>query len=544
MTVGATGRSPGYPCGGWAGDLPVAPTEPSARRVALSALAARRGQAQVAAQDALARQHDDDRGAGADVAGDRESAVVQFHHGLGQGDAEAGALVAARPGIVDLPEGREHLRHVLGGDADAGVDDANENVAVVVTAERELHLAAHRCELDGVRHQIHQYLPQLALVGAHAGGLLAAFPMERYAGDLGARGLLADHVGDHLAEIDLALRQPQLAALRLRIFEDVADQVQQMGAALVDVLGVLAIAFLAERPQQLALEHLREADDGVERRAQLVAHGGQEFGLGAAGALGLLHGFMQRARGAAEAQQEAGAVVEQRPVDRLGDEVGGAGLIGAVDRRYVIQPRDHEHGHVGAVRTLARLHAGGEAVDPRHHGVQEHQFRVQAVEQVERLQAVAGLMDGESRCLERLAHQQPMHDVVIGDENEGGIARFLVGNGHAVWRHFSFSSRSVSRSALLTFWNSVSMRTRRLSASTRSFWRARPSMSPICCANCFAPRLALLDFRLWAIFHTAEASPPATARRSSSSTVGAFSRYMPTARSSTDGPSPRRRLFR
>ena len=46
------------------------------------------------------------------------------------------------------------------------------------------------------------------------------------------------------------------------------------------------------------------------------------------------------------------------------------------------------------------------------------------------------------------------------------------------------------------------------------------------------------------IFHTAEASPPAMARCSSSSTVGALSRYMLAARSSTDGPSPRRRLLR
>src|SRR5262249_20218012 len=169
---------------------------------------------------------------------------------------------------------------------------------------------------------------------------------------------------------------------------------------------------------------------------------------------------------------------------------------------------------------------------------------MEAVEQVERLQAVAGLVDGKAGRLQRLAHQQPVHDIVIGNENEGGIDPLLVGWGHAVCRHFSFSSRSVSRSALLTFWNSDSMRAKRLSASTRSFWRARPSMSPMCWASCFAPRLALLDFRLWAIFHTAEASPPAMARRSSSSTVGAFSRYMPAARSSTDGPSPRRRPLR
>jgi hypothetical protein len=36
---------------------------------------------------------------------------------------------------------------------------------------------------------------------------------------------------------------------------------------------------LAERMQGVVGEQLREADDGVERRAQLVAHGGQELAL-------------------------------------------------------------------------------------------------------------------------------------------------------------------------------------------------------------------------------------------------------------------------
>ena len=43
----------------------------------------------------------------------------------------------------------------------------------------------------------------------------------------------------------------------------------------------------AERAEDAALHDLGEADDGVERRAQLVAHVGEELGLGAVGALGL-----------------------------------------------------------------------------------------------------------------------------------------------------------------------------------------------------------------------------------------------------------------
>ncbi len=64
-----------------------------------------------------------------------------------------------------------------------------------------------------------------------------------------------------------------------------------MLAALVDVVDVFAIAGAAERPQQFHAHDLGEADDGVERRSQLVTHMGEEFRFGLArplrGALGL-----------------------------------------------------------------------------------------------------------------------------------------------------------------------------------------------------------------------------------------------------------------
>ena len=42
----------------------------------------------------------------------------------------------------------------------------------------------------------------------------------------------------------------------------------------------------ADRPEHLVLHHLAEADDGVERRAQLMAHIGEEFRLRPARRLG------------------------------------------------------------------------------------------------------------------------------------------------------------------------------------------------------------------------------------------------------------------
>ena len=41
-------------------------------------------------------------------------------------------------------------------------------------------------------------------------------------------------------------------------------------------------------------QHFGEADDGIERRAQLVAHGGEEAALGGVGALGLGARLLER----------------------------------------------------------------------------------------------------------------------------------------------------------------------------------------------------------------------------------------------------------
>src|SRR3546814_2447831 len=84
------------------------------------------------------------------------------------------------------------------------------------------------------------------------------------------------------------------ACLDLGDVENVVDQGQQVLRALVDVGGIALVLRAAERAQQLALHDFREADDGVQRRAQLMAHVGQELRLGAVGELGALLGADQR----------------------------------------------------------------------------------------------------------------------------------------------------------------------------------------------------------------------------------------------------------
>ena len=59
-----------------------------------------------------------------------------------------------------------------------------------------------------------------------------------------------------------------------------------MTARGVNVLGVFAVTVMAERTEQFLPLHVGEADDGVERRAKFIAHGGEKIRLGAACALG------------------------------------------------------------------------------------------------------------------------------------------------------------------------------------------------------------------------------------------------------------------
>ena len=86
---------------------------------------------------------------------------------------------------------------------------------------------------------------------------------------------------DALAQVEGLALDVQPPGLDLREVEDVVDDRQQRLAAVADGLGELALLVVERRVEQQAAH----ADDGVHRRADLVAHRRQE------GALGLVGGF-------------------------------------------------------------------------------------------------------------------------------------------------------------------------------------------------------------------------------------------------------------
>ena len=94
----------------------------------------------------------------------------------------------------------------------------------------------------------------------------------------------------HAAQVHLVFVQMQHAGFDLGEIQYVADQGEQRLARLGDGFGIGALL-----GAKLGLEQQpRHAQHAVHGRADLMAHGGKEAGLGAAGFLGIVARFHQR----------------------------------------------------------------------------------------------------------------------------------------------------------------------------------------------------------------------------------------------------------
>ena len=82
------------------------------------------------------------------------------------------------------------------------------------------------------------------------------------------------------------LMQLVAAGLDATDVDDIVDEIEQVLTALVNVVGVFLVGWVVVRPEELRAHDLGEAQNGVQRRAQLMTHGGQEAGLGEISFLG------------------------------------------------------------------------------------------------------------------------------------------------------------------------------------------------------------------------------------------------------------------
>ena len=103
------------------------------------------------------------------------------------------------------------------------------------------------------------------------------------------------HVPQGVADAEGGAAELQSPGFDLGQVENVIDELEQMSTAIENVVRVLELA-VVQVAKRLVHEYLGKADDGVQRRAQLVAHVGEELALGAIGCfrrvLGLLQGLL------------------------------------------------------------------------------------------------------------------------------------------------------------------------------------------------------------------------------------------------------------
>ena len=197
--------------------------------------------------------------------------------------AEARALLGDGGIAGNLLEGPAEARELAFGNAAAIVGDA-QHIAVVEVLDLDGNPAALRRELDRIGQKVQQDLLHRADIrddGQRCRSrddkvqLLTVFVRP---GAHEAKRCLGDLM--HVAFFRMQLVFPRLD---FRHVENVADEVEQELAAFIDELGVFLVALMPELAEHLEVEDFGKADNGVERRAQLMAHIGEETRLGAAG---------------------------------------------------------------------------------------------------------------------------------------------------------------------------------------------------------------------------------------------------------------------
>ncbi len=296
-----------------------------------------------------------ERGPAAGFAGEADLAAEERDEVAADGEAQAGAAVFARGAGVELVERPEQLRGLLRRDADAGVahTEAQEtgagrreagcgrrgffrlrppvagHLGLGRDGDRDLDLAGLG-ELHGVVDEVGQDLAQAAAVHDDGRGHVVGDGVEQLEFLLGgACGEEVERVLDAFARVARRRLELELARLDAGVVEDVAGERDERLAAGAD--GLDEVALLGG--ELGAEEEVGEADDAVERRADLVAHGGEELALGAVARLREVAGLAQLGLAAFR----VGDVVER------GDEAGERAVA-------VLHGRDDAvHGIGGAV---------------------------------------------------------------------------------------------------------------------------------------------------------------------------------------------------
>jgi hypothetical protein len=234
------------------------------------------------------RQTDLEAGAAPELAGGRDGASQQLTEPLRDGQAQPGPPVLLERRSIRLAELVEDPCELLLVHTDSRVGDPEDEpiLRALCRASRLQPDGPILRELAGVAQQVEQDLAQLGGVALHAAEALESGQLERVLvlADQGLDGAL--DAAHQLGHVELLDEDVHLSRLDLGQVEHAVDQLQQVAARAHDLAQVGSVGLVAIFPD-LLLEHLAVADDGVQGRAQLVAHVGQELALGLVGRLGL-----------------------------------------------------------------------------------------------------------------------------------------------------------------------------------------------------------------------------------------------------------------
>jgi hypothetical protein len=168
--------------------------------------------------------------------------------------------------------------------------NANRTSRALVLRRHGQRHGAPGGEFDRVADQVEQHLGEAELI-AEQGADRFRRPLDAKPKPLVGRLLLDRHPHplQDPRQLQRLLARVQLARLDAGEVEDVVDQPQQGAGGEVDLVQVPAQHWRGSGVQRQA----GEADYGVQRGADLVAHIGQEVALGTVGPVGHLLGVQQ-----------------------------------------------------------------------------------------------------------------------------------------------------------------------------------------------------------------------------------------------------------
>src|SRR6266851_932205 len=180
---------------------------------------------------------------------------------------------------------------MLRRDTDAGVLDRNHQVSAAVYTGTDRNASPRLGELNTIGQQVKHDLPEFSLIDADQRLRLREFVIDFDRFLLGNRRNGSDRRLDQFANGNELFVEIGFACLYSREIEKTVDDVEQKYAGIMNVFGVLRITLLCL--DVVELDDLRKADDGVERRAQLVRHVGKEFGFCEIRGLCFQHRFLR-----------------------------------------------------------------------------------------------------------------------------------------------------------------------------------------------------------------------------------------------------------